>query len=976
MIQFIRLKALLCLFVLLNSASVFSQNLVVDPSFENTSTNCSGITEGFTDLIDWDGAAGTQDSCSSSDLFSACSILIGGMGPTHMPHSQLGYQYSRTGTRHVGFITQESGSGWREYVQGKTSSPLVAGQTYCVSMYVSLANNCLLATNNIGVFFSSTSIQRNPCPGNTNSLINQTPHLNTTCVISDTAGWVRLQWNYTATGGERYFVIGNFFNNAATTSAAQTPGGGGMSLPIPMAYYYLDDVSIVPNPCCYVDINYPTGSLCVTAAPITLTTTPPLSTACTPTAVTGTWSGSGVSASGVFTPSVAGPGTHTLTYTLSCGSAMTTTISVSPCVPLAVCVEANGNLTASNGVAPYSWQNQTTAQDCSACLLGCALPPGCAVNVTNWTTFTTGTSIPAPTAYPIRVIDNTGTTLIINGAGSLPACTSAPCPTITVTVTSQANVGCGSTNNGTATVSASGGTGPYQYLWTPGNLTGATQNNLSAGTYTVTALAGANCTGSTTVTIGTSTTLSLTTTSVPASCGLNNGSATVNVTGGTGTYTYAWSPSGGSAATASNLAPGTYTVNVSGGGCSGTATVTVTGGASTITATVTTTGANCGASDGSGTVTPSGGTAPYTYAWSPSGGTNATASGLQSGAYSVLITDASGCSLTQAVNVPALGGPSLAISNVNNATCGQNNGSATVTATGGTAPYTYAWSPSGGTNATASGLGAGTYTVSVTDAGGCLVTQTVTITGGGAIVVAGTVTNENCGEKNGEIALTVTGGTSPYTYFWTPGNASTATYSGLSTGPYSVTVTDAGGCTATQTFQVGVIGGLAISANPSVVTITEGDSVQLTVSGDAVTYTWSPVNGLSCTTCDTLMAAPNTTTTYTIIGTDANGCSGTIEVTVYVQPLCSEIFVPTIFSPNSDGKNDEQCVIGNCIVEMNFVIYNRWGEKVFQTNDQNVCWDGMYKGKKVNTGSFVYKLKARLLNGKEIDESGNITVVQ
>jgi gliding motility-associated-like protein len=96
-----------------------------------------------------------------------------------------------------------------------------------------------------------------------------------------------------------------------------------------------------------------------------------------------------------------------------------------------------------------------------------------------------------------------------------------------------------------------------------------------------------------------------------------------------------------------------------------------------------------------------------------------------------------------------------------------------------------------------------------------------------------------------------------------------------------------------------------------------------------------------------------------------------------VNPICSkEIFVPSIFSPNDDGKNDQQCVFGNCIASMEFSIFNRWGEVVFSTTDQNQCWDGIYKGKKVNTGVFVYKLKASLINGSEVNKSGNITVTQ
>src|SRR5690606_40170332 len=113
--------------------------------------------------------------------------------------------------------------------------------------------------------------------------------------------------------------------------------------------------------------------------------------------------------------------------------------------------------------------------------------------------------------------------------------------------------------------------------------------------------------------------------------------------------------------------------------------------------------------NGSSTVTPSGGTAPYTYSWSPAGGSAATASGLSAGTYNCLITDDHGCTHTESVTIsePAL--LSAGITSTDVSCNGGSNGSATVTPAGGTAPYIYTWSPSGGTAATASGLSAGTY---------------------------------------------------------------------------------------------------------------------------------------------------------------------------------------------------------------------------------------------------------------------------
>lgn len=91
--------------------------------------------------------------------------------------------------------------------------------------------------------------------------------------------------------------------------------------------------------------------------------------------------------------------------------------------------------------------------------------------------------------------------------------------------------------------------------------------------------------------------------------------------------------------------------------------------------------------------------------------------------------------------------------------------------------------------------------------------------------------------------------------------------------------------------------------------------------------------------------------------------------------ICGDVFFPTIFSPNGDGLNDEQCVFGNCIESIYWAVYNRWGEKVFETEDKTACWDGTFRGKSLNTGVYVYKLKAVLINGEIIKQSGNLSII-
>ena len=805
--------------------------------------------------------------------------------------------------------------------------------------------------------------------------------------------------------------------------------------------------------CCDASVCVP-QNLCSTSAPVTLTAA----------TAGGTWSGIGVNAGGVFNPAIAGIGTHLITYTLGCGS-QTISILVGSCASLQVCEETNGNITVSGGAGPYTWTytvtTSTTSNDCAACggilffgsCIGATLP--CTISSTSSVTLNGSTVTIPSNINSVTVTDNGGTNLVFN-PNTVIACQTNPCPTINLSIPAQTNVLCFGNNTGSATVSASGGAASYVYTWSPGALSGATQNNLIAGTYTVNVLDGNNCPGSTTVTITQPTAaLSVSTTSTPTNCGLTSGTATAAPSGGTGVYSYLWSPTGGSSATASNLASGAYSVTVTdanlcqvignvsvaanggptinlnsstdvtcNGGNNGSAIVSGSGGSGTlsytwipgnlsgaaqnaltanvytitvsdgtcsnsITLTIneplaislssgTIIPANCGSNDGSATVNASGGTGTYSYLWAPSGGNTSTESGIAGGNYSVTVTDENTCSETISIAVPTIGGPAITIESLTAVSCfNGNDGEATVSATGGTAPYQYNWTPTGGTNPNATNLSAGTYSVSVTDNSGCINSIDVLISEPLPISITETITASNCGSSNGEINTSVSGGSSVYSYSWTPNGENTASLTSLNPGSYSLTVTDSEGCSITETYTVTSIGSLTLTATPSTITINEGESVQLDASG-ATTYSWTPSLGLSCTDCSNPIATPNETTIYTVTGTDATGCIGSTDVLIIVQIDCGDLFVPTVLSPNGSGNSENKmaCVYGNCIAELNYSIYNRWGEKVFETEDSSICWDGTYKGKEMNAGIYAYKLIATLTNGEQIEESGNLTLIK
>ncbi len=460
----------------------------------------------------------------------------------------------------------------------------------------------------------------------------------------------------------------------------------------------------------------------------------------------------------------------------------------------------------------------------------------------------------------------------------------------------QTNIACNGASNGSATINVTGGTGTYTYVWSPSGGTAKTATGLSAGTYTVTATDANGCTITRNFTISQPLNALAATPSSQTNISCNggsNGTATVSVSGGTAPYSYAWSPSGGTAATASGLTAGTYTVTVTDANlCQATQSFTITQPIALAATTAQTNIACNGASNGSATINVSGGTAPYTYVWSPSGGTAKTATGLSAGAYTVTVTDANGCTITRNFTISQpLNALAATPGSQTNISCnGGSNGTATVSVSGGTAPYSYAWSPSGGTAATASGLTAGTYTVTVTDANLCQATQSFTITQPIALAATTAQTNIACnGASNGSATINVSGGTAPYTYVWSPSGGTAKTATGLSAGTYTVTATDANGCTITRNFTITQPVILAATVSKTDVSSAGGSNGTATVSvtggTGSYTYSWSPSGGTAATA--TGLVAGN----YTVTVTDANGCFTTKNITILQPPALTNFTI-------------------------------------------------------------------------------------
>lgn len=487
----------------------------------------------------------------------------------------------------------------------------------------------------------------------------------------------------------------------------------------------------------------------------------------------------------------------------------------------------------------------------------------------------------APGDYTVTITDDNGctTTQTVTVTGGDVVCD------ISVSV-STTDVNCNGDNDGTATADVSGGTAPFTFMWSNG-ATSQTITGLSAGSYSVTVMDANDCPASAGAGVSEPSALVLNASATgESSAGTNDGSATASASGGTSPYSFAWS-NGQSGTSISGLAPGNYTVTVTDdNGCTTTQSVTVTeGGVSCdISASVTTSDASCnGASDGFAMVDVTGGTMPFTYNWS-NNVTTPSNMNIGAGTYSVIVTDADGCTATATGSVGQPSAVSANASASNESSAGANDGSATANPSGGTAPYTFAWS-NGGNTSTITGLAPGSYTVTVTDANNCTASQTVMVNSGGVSCdVSVTVSTQNtaCGSDDGEATASVSGGTAPFSYTWSNGG-NTATISGLGAGTYTVTVVDAMGCMATSSGVINSAGN--ISCNITITnTISEqganDGALEASATGSGpFTYLWS--NGETTAEISGLGAG-----TYSVTVTNNEGCSCTssAELTEPMDP--------------------------------------------------------------------------------------------
>lgn len=566
-----------------------------------------------------------------------------------------------------------------------------------------------------------------------------------------------------------------------------------------------------------------------------------------------------------------GPGTHTVSHKVTDDGCSSTTIQsitiFSSPTALAVtstssnCAGSTGTITigaTTNGTAPFTYS----------------------VNGSGFTSTTSYTGF-APGTYSITVKDANGCTftrtVTVGSSGG---------PTAIGMIVTPATC---STANGIVTItSVTGGVSPYTYSVDNSPFTFAqSYSSLTIGIHSVRAKDGNGCIVTQNINVLNTQPTAVVTNTTPTGCASPNGTITLGaVTGGRSPYTF--SVDGSAFTTTTNytgLAAGTHTIVVKDQtGCSLTTTTSITVTPSPTAIAITTSASACSVSTGTitlGAVT--GGTAPYTYSIDGSLFTTTTNyTGLAGGTHVIVVKDANGCTFTTSATI-ANTQPTAASITTTPSSCGSTGTIAIGAVTGGVSPFTYSVNNGAFTTVTTyNNRPAGTYTVSVKDFNGCVLTQTVTITNTSPTALAVTSTTTPCGASNGTVSIgAVTGGVSPFTYSFN-GSAFTGTtnYTGLAAGVYTLIVKDANACTFTVSVTVVSDAGptgLSVTNTGTTCGSANGTITVGTATGGTAPFTYSVDNGAftSATTFSNILFG-----THSVRVKDANGCIFPVTTTL------------------------------------------------------------------------------------------------
>lgn len=460
------------------------------------------------------------------------------------------------------------------------------------------------------------------------------------------------------------------------------------------------------------------------------------------------------------------------------------------------------------------------------------------------------------------------------------------------------NIPCFGSNNGTAAVTVTGGVEPYSINWNTGATTPNIEN-LSAGDYTVqiTDASGQQVVLSATITEPARLTLSGTV--KPTECNSNSGSITTTISGGTPPYQILWN-TGDTINNLINLKSGSYLITITdANGCKVQQNYIINE-ITTLNAILTPTKLACH-EEGKGSIemTVSGGEAPYTYLWS-NGSTTQNVNSLNSGRYTVTITDNKGCSITRSATI-SINRLNASFSVIQPNCVGDTTGSVSAQIINGTGPYQYKWS-NGDTTAINNNLASGWHTFTVTDANGCTFTRNINVPAPTPITVSPSVTANDCtgADSSLVVKLNPSGGTQPYTIY-IDGQSTENPVIVSTAGKYTITITDAKGCSTTEVIDIvrpeNNFNASVSTTNPSC--NEEHGSATISISGGLTPYTaiWS--DGESGLIRNNLKPG-----NYTIQITDAAGCSQQLEATLSAPVMPTVRIIPPDVAPLCETFNN------------------------------------------------------------------------
>ena len=630
-------------------------------------------------------------------------------------------------------------------------------------------------------------------------------------------------------------------------------------------------------------------------------------------------------------------------------------------------VIANDGTCPSQASASFSNAPQLTAP---AAPTIASLPPSCTAdggsgisnfNATYTYTFTpTGPTVVAPGAIT-GMVTGTGYTVVAND-GTCPSQASATfsnAPQLVAPATPTIN-----STPATCLADGSSAIGNYNaaytYTFTPAGPTvgggGAITGMVTGTSYTVDANDG-TCTSQASAPFSnggiTAPPSTPTLTSTPESC---TSDGVTTVTNYVANLSYVFTPAGptvGAGGVISGTTPGTsYTVEATDGACTSPPSASFSNAAQFPTPTVNITG-TLNYCAGLNTTLTANSSAPN-FVWNDAGNTAAASVTVTQGSYTVTVTDANNCTATATATVVENPLPNIAFIG-NMSYC--SGGNTTITATGGT---TYAWS-SGDATATAT-LTQGTYTVTVTDANNCVDSNSVTITEN-PTPVADFIFDPKC---TGQEILFNNLSSGATDYAWSFGDGATSTdfspaYTYTNGGTFNVVLkASTANCSDTTTKAVVVTQKPTAQFTASQTTLIQNqDALEITnTSTNADTWAWDFGDGnIGADAQPQHVYAQKGVYTVTLIASVAGGCADTFTRTNWVNVIEKPaLYVPNLFSPNDDGVNDIFKIEGSGIKQMELKVYNRWGEKVFETKNENLGWDGYYGGKKVEPGVYSYHL--------------------